>query len=418
MATASLDFKPASESYLKKLRMPVKRGMYEQPKQFESYLPEKEVVKFHQLGVQPATPHREDYGKFDRTNGGYLSAAAREDRQIESKIASMADQFDEKPQQNNPETVQKLRPMTSVQPRAKVESDSRVKTRAKSAVVGPFSWQDRGELENVKRGKLIYSGWKDPQTGQSDLYTKPNYEPDKQKAVWSDRALSGSIYKSSAQRAMEDVNWDSKIPLPLPPPETTVEKHADPVNEKLRQIKENRKDEASEWQMLAKGWDYNQMRNQHLFQKRPYSYSSMYKTHQIPNYKGHSGGLGERDDTYSEFHPLAVKRNDVPPYYGTGRTGNIPGYTGKIWWLGVLSAHNYKPENSDTTMLSTHVRLPPASASEHAKREKLTKLITTVPPHNPFRRGESTEIGGSEDVNKKATTQSAGLTRNRQIYAM
>ena len=209
---------------------------------------------------------------------------------------------------------------------------------------------------------------------------------------------------------MEDVNWDSKVPPPLPPAETTVEKHADPVNEKLRQIKSNRREKPTEWQMLAKGWDYNQMRNQYLHQKRPFSYSSLHKTHQIPDYKGHCGGLGERDDTYSEFHPLNVKRNDVPPYYGTGRTGNIPGYTGKIWWLGVLAAHNYKPENTDTTTLSTHVRLPPTTAPEHAKREKLTKLITSVPPHNPFRRVDS----NGDPLAKGA--KSAGASR--QIYAL
>lgn len=285
--------------------------------------------------------------------------------------------------------------MTSAMvPRAnKPESDLRLKSRAKSAVIGPYSWKDRGELENVKRGKVIYSGWKDPYTGQSDLYEKPNWDVDKQKAVWSDPALKESIYKSSTQRAMEDVNWDSKHVLPLPPPETTVEQDTDPVNEKLRQIKQNRKDTVSEWQLLAKGWDYHQMRNQYSHQKRPYSYSSYYKTHQIPNYKGHCGGLGEIDDTYSQFRPLAVKRNDVPPYYGTGRNGNIPGYTGKIWWLGVLSAHNYKPENSETTNLSTHVKLPPPKTapdpvSDHLKRENLTKLVTTVPPHNPFRRSQ------------------------------
>ena len=154
MATA-LEFKPASESYLKKLRMPVTRGNYDQPKQFQPNLPEKEVVKFHDTGVTPATPHREDYGKFDRTNGGYLSAAAREEKQIDSRIPSMADNFDEKPQQNNPETIQKFRPMTSVTRAIKTETDLRVKARAKSAVAGPYSWKERGELETVKRSDFV-----------------------------------------------------------------------------------------------------------------------------------------------------------------------------------------------------------------------------------------------------------------------
>ena len=44
---------------------------------------------------------------------------------------------------------------------------------------------------------MIYSGWVDPQTGKSELYKKPEFEVDKQKAVWSDKALTASIYKSA-----------------------------------------------------------------------------------------------------------------------------------------------------------------------------------------------------------------------------
>lgn len=420
---AALDFKPVSESYLKRLRMPIQRGEYGQPKQFYPSIPEKEIVKYHSsMGVTPATPHRDDYGHFDRTNGGYLSAAGREDRNMKTSIPSMADNFDEKPQQNLPEEVKKARPMTSLQPTVvKVESDLRVKCRAKSAVVGPTSWQDRGETKNVLRGKMIYSGWKDPETGTSELYKKPDYEADKQKQVWSEPSLNKVIYRSATQRQMDEVNWDSKVPLPLPPPETTVEKHADPVNEKLRQIMQNKKEAPSDWQVLAKGWDYNQMRNQYLHQRRPYSYSSNYKTHQIPNYQGHCGGLGEIDDTYSSFYPLEVKRNDIPPYYGTGRSANIPGYTGNIWWLGLLPAHKYKPEKSQTTTFNIHSKMQTvaksAPPSEYARREKLMKLVTTVPPHNPFRRS-AREMETVDPLDVSGTKQSVGGgAKDATVYA-
>ena len=106
-------------------------------------------------------------------------------------------------------------------------------------------------------------------------------------------------------------------------------------------------------------------------------------------FQGHCGGLGEIDDTYSNFFPLEVKRNDVPPYYGTGRAANIPGYTGNIWWLGLLPAHKYKPEKSQTTTFNIHSKkqtvAKSAPPSDYARREKLMKLVTTVPPHNPFR---------------------------------
>ena len=417
---AALDFKPVSESYLKKLRMPIQRGEYGQPKQFYPSIPEKEIVKYHSsMGVTAATPHRDDYGTFDRTNGGYLSAAAREDRNMITKIPSMADNFDEKPQQNVPEEIKKSRPMMSVQPAiVKVESNLRVKCRAKSAVAGPSSWQDRGEPTNVLRGKMICAGWKDPETGVSELYKKPDFEPDKQKQVWSDPSLNRAIYRSATQRMLDEVNWDSKMPLPLPPPETTVEKHADPVNEKLRQIKQNKKEAPSDWQILAKGWDYEQMRNQYTHQHRPYSYSSYYKTHQIPNYQGHCGGLGEIDDTYSNFYPLEVKRNDIPPYYGTGRSANIPGYTGNIWWLGLLPAHKYKPDKSQTTTFNIHSKLPTtksAPPSEHARRENLMKLVTTVPPHNPFRRS-AREFDNPDPLERSPSKQGGG-GKDATIYA-
>ncbi|XP_022102353.1 uncharacterized protein C7orf72-like [Acanthaster planci] len=201
---------------------------------------------------------------------------------------------------------------------------------------------------------------------------------------WRDEAALRYIYTSAAQRTSEDVDWDSKLPPKILPPASTMEAQADPVSQCFTNMK--RYDpKAQPWQNLGRSWDWFQTRDGHHI-RGPIEFCSPHrKNNQIPNYTGSIGGEGERDDPHKFFIPTTVLRSLVPKYTDTARRANIPGYTGCTHWIGTESANLNVGIPQPQTTARVHRSLPAdLNMSPHKRTSRMSRMITLVPPGNPF----------------------------------
>ncbi|XP_066536001.1 protein SPMIP7 isoform X2 [Hoplias malabaricus] len=203
----------------------------------------------------------------------------------------------------------------------------------------------------------------------------------------------------------EDVDWDSKLPPRLKPPMTTLEKMADPVNQHFTLKRYNSRPEL--WQAVGPHWNKHQLRATYNA-KKPVSFTSpCAKSGQIPLYCGVVGSenMDGIDNPEQNFTPLTLLRTIMPPYTPTAHRPTIPGYTGK-------ALHN-RPHTALSFLSSPPPHLTPGnslSSSAYGRRAPLSRMVTTVPPGNPYLHPKTPTLP-IRHLFSKTTAQSCTLNR-------
>ncbi|KAL7877692.1 hypothetical protein SRHO_G00043350 [Serrasalmus rhombeus] len=272
---------------------------------------------------------------------------------------------------------------------AGVRERPRTPTGRPSAVIDDLPedkrWNSRTKSESATQARL--------QGRTAEVGTEPSLS----KTAWStksperdarstalsefvDKAARRYIYTSVAQRSYEDVDWDSKLPPRLKPPMTTLEKMPDPVNQHFTLKRYHSRPEL--WQAVGPHWNKRQLRAT-FNAKKPVSFTSPCpKSGHIPLYSGVVGSqnMDNVDSPEQDFKPLTVLRTILPPYTPTAHRLTIPGYTGK--------ALHDRPHTSAISHPSAILALPsPGSSlppSAYGRRAPLSRMVTTVPPCNPY----------------------------------
>ncbi|XP_063965094.1 protein SPMIP7-like [Lytechinus pictus] len=365
-------------------------------------------------------PNRDNYPIIDPTSG-FVSVAADVDRNTGVKNIPNMQQSD-----NPPNTVTPFspRPTTTLAHRDKVkESDSRESSgtmnplRAsapaslqyndpqlqKTRVLNdPGTWNSRKISDAMIRAKL--GGWtsdKDPRKTEKEqdlIWQQIHSRNIKNQANvidkaedWKDEAALRYVYLPSTQRAYEAVNWDTKLAPKVLPPATTLERQPDPVSHRFS-VNKRYESAAQPWQNLGRSFDMFQNRDGfHI--KGPIEFCSPHrKNYQIPNYTGFVGGFGERDHPQQYFFPSAVQRTSLPWYTDTANRPNIPGYTGCTHWKSEKPANANVPIPPPQTTARVHRidRYDP-NQSAHKRTSRMSKMVTLVPPCNPFNKVDKDE---------------------------
>ncbi|XP_028845017.1 spermatogenesis-associated protein 48 [Denticeps clupeoides] len=193
---------------------------------------------------------------------------------------------------------------------------------------------------------------------------------------WMEMAIRRHFDTSVTQRSYEEVAWDIKLPPRVKPPATTLEKRADPVSQRSAPQRYQGRPQA--WQAVGHHWNRHQLRAKNEVRK-PITFTSP-KSGQISSDCGGSEHMDNVDNGHEDFTPLTLLHHRIiPQYTPTAHRPTIPGYTGK--------AHHDRDRPSGQSLITT----PLASRSSwggpaYGRTAPLSRMVTTVPPHNPFLR--------------------------------
>ncbi|XP_078145036.1 protein SPMIP7 [Centroberyx gerrardi] len=202
---------------------------------------------------------------------------------------------------------------------------------------------------------------------------------------WTDhtRAVRRFVYTSTTQRSYEEVGWDAKLPRRLRAPDTTLEKMADPVNQRSSCRRYHGQPQL--WQSIGTEWNRLQLRSRSDARKPVSFCSRCSRSGQIPLYSGTIGSenMDNIDNMDEDFHPLTLLRNTIPPYTPTARRTTIPGYTGKAAYANsAADAAVCIPALSSPARSSGTNRGSGSGVSGRAA--PLSRMVTTAAPWNPF----------------------------------
>ncbi|XP_071507400.1 protein SPMIP7-like [Diadema antillarum] len=395
------------------MKIPISRGRFD-----VASFQEPANSGFVKYNDDTLAPHRDNYPVIDPTSG-FVSVAADVDRNTGIKGIPNLQQSD-----NPPNTVTPLspRPTTTLAHREKekvkengkaapnplrfsapsmiVYNDPQLKTT--KVLNDPGTWNSRQISDAMIRAKL--GGWTsdiDPRKTEKEqhmiwqqIHSKniknQSHAVDKAKD-WKDEAALRYIYLPSTQRSYEDVNWDAKIAPKVDPPATTLERQPDQISHRFN-VNKRYEPDAQEWQNLGRSFDWFQTRNGYHM-TGPVEFCSPHrKNYQIPNYTAFIGGYGERDHPRQFFLPSAVMRTSLPWYTDTAHRPNIPGYTGCTHWRGKDPANANVPVPPPQTTARVHRidRYDP-NQSPFKRTSRMSKMVTLVPPCNPFNKVEKEE---------------------------
>ncbi|XP_071378678.1 protein SPMIP7 [Centroberyx affinis] len=202
---------------------------------------------------------------------------------------------------------------------------------------------------------------------------------------WTDhtRAVRRFVYTSTTQRSYEEVGWDAKLPRRLRAPDTTLEKMADPVNQRSSCRRYHSQPQL--WQSIGTEWNRLQLRSRSDARKPVSFCSRCSRSGQIPLYSGTIGSenMDNIDNMDEDFHPLTLLRNTIPPYTPTARRTTIPGYTGKA---------AYANSAADAAVSIPALSIPAHSSGTNrgsgsgvsGRAAPLSRMVTTAAPWNPF----------------------------------
>lgn len=198
-----------------------------------------------------------------------------------------------------------------------------------------------------------------------------------------DRKAKKYMYTSATQRSYEDVNWDCMLPPKAKPPDQTQDIQSDPLSRHstLKRFEPR----PHVWQAVSGlgVWDKCQSRPSTAVVK-PHNFTSPFpRISQIPLYSGSVGStnLDDVDNPYTEFTPFTVLRTRKPRQTDTNYRPDIPGYTGKRQWLGTESN---KSNISSSPEQVLGISQGTENSAKHGHQSPLSKMVTTVPPSNPF----------------------------------
>ncbi|NWX12770.1 SPT48 protein, partial [Aegotheles bennettii] len=330
-------------SLLKNKCMPVVRGP-ENRHGFASFEKKKSnsFLKFSPVGPSyPLFPHRIDVPLVDPCSG-FVSPGADAALQpgVGRAIESLVDYSDVKPQQRIP--ISGKRGQTAHRRHTILLEETSQNRRWNSRAVSAASVRER------LKGKANY--WKvapalpdqnhgfafrtDPSLKASESSDPPT------RCRKKEEKARDYFYKSSTQKAYEDVPWDNILPPKIQPPESTVEVLADPVSQCFTKKRYNPEPEIN--QVVGDFWDRFQTRF-FTSPQRPVNFvSRSSRTCHIPLYTGCVGAVNfeDIDNADVDFIPLNHVRTSKPRYTNTAHTPNIPGYTGKVHWSAIHPANS------------------------------------------------------------------------------
>ncbi|XP_007528213.1 protein SPMIP7 [Erinaceus europaeus] len=202
-----------------------------------------------------------------------------------------------------------------------------------------------------------------------------------------------SFYKSSTQKAYEDVPWDKMLPPKLDPEETTVEKAADLTSQCFTQKRYKRTPAIT--QMVGGLWDRFQTRS-FLAPLKPITFvSPSSRSKYIPLYTGYvqSTNADDVDNPFRDITSLAKPRSSKILYTNTSCAANIPGYTGKVHFTATHPANSAIPSTSPSPDSEVcHILRKEMKVDLFRHQAPLSRMVTTVKPCNPFNKKEKETV--------------------------
>ncbi|XP_041366282.1 spermatogenesis-associated protein 48-like [Gigantopelta aegis] len=230
----------------------------------------------------------------------------------------------------------------------------------------------------LRRSKSMYAG---PQSSELSKSSK-------------DLLALKYMYSSSTQRGYEEVQWDNMLGPKVWPPVSTLEDKADPVSQRWNLKRYH--PAAQEWQAMGRGWDWFQTRHGYYGNRPVVFCNPLPRTPHIPGYSGCVGAenLEEMDNIQEEFTPFTVKRATVPRPTDTAHRPNIPCYTGCSLWQGAYNSNNSHHAAEAVPSTADVHRTHPVSPNESSfkRGSRMSKMVTLVPPCNPFNSVEKETI--------------------------
>ncbi|XP_074659641.1 protein SPMIP7-like [Tubulanus polymorphus] len=266
----------------------------------------------------------------------------------------------------------------------------------------PYLWNSRAVSDEAIRAAL--GGWTskvDPRKVEEQKLrgARSRFEPktsDELARDKRDRLALKYVYTSSTQRAYEEIPWDGMLHPRKWPYTHTLEDKPDMISQRWRNKRYD--SAAKDWQLAGKEWDQYQTREGH-YENRPVTFCEpLVRAQQIPGYSGFIGSNDKDaiDNATERFQPHTVKRNEQPKYCETGHRPHIPGFAGCT-----LYRSNTMPVSSMThpappfqPVTGTIYKSLPAvmNNKEHHREGKMSKMVTLVPPCNPFNKIEKEEV--------------------------
>ncbi|XP_054049147.1 spermatogenesis-associated protein 48 [Rissa tridactyla] len=383
-------------SLLKKMCMPVMRGP-ENRHDFASFEEKtsNSFLKFNPFTPPvgpnyPLFPHRDDVPLADPCSG-FVSPGADADLQpnVGRAIESLVDYSDVKPHQRIP--ITEKRGQTAHRRQMILLEETSQNGRWNSRAVSAASV--RARLRDWRTPVKVAPALPD-QNHIFAFYTDPNLkESSDPSARWREEKARDYFYKSTTQKAYEEVPWDNILPSKVQPPESTVEVLADPVSQCFTKRRYNPEPEIS--QVVGVLWDRFQTRS-FTSPQRPVNFvSRSSRTCHIPLYTGCVGAVNfeDIDNADVDLIPLNHVRTPKPRYTSTAHTPNIPGYTGKVHWSATHPANSNLPSTTPSIIARLHGYVAKhGSSSQYNHQGPLSQVVTPVSPQNSFNKREQETI--------------------------
>lgn len=333
-------------------------------------------------------PYR-DYDNIVDPVSGFVSAGGDVDRNTgHQKIRSLV-QLNDTPQSAAPQVKDSDRKKE----RAAPQELRRSNTYEPGA---PSDWNSKKTSDIWIRSQL--GGW----TSAHDPRKPPKDSLDmrRAKSMYVEKPLTDQnregrdhlamkhMFSTSTQKSFGEVPWDVMLQPKMWAPTSTLEERPDMISQTYTL---HRYDPAAqEWQQTGRSWDWFQKRNGY-YKDGPIVFCSQPPRKQhIPGYGGGVGAvnLDELDNAAVKFEPFTVKRVNIPRYSETAHRPNIPGYMGCTLYQGQYApAHSQPappPSQSSTAMVHKEKPVPVETPNSNKRESKMSKMVTLVPPCNPF----------------------------------
>ncbi|KAK7109383.1 protein SPMIP7-like [Littorina saxatilis] len=265
---------------------------------------------------------------------------------------------------------------------------------------GPTAWNSRKTSDAWIKSQL--GGWTsdyDPRKPAPELTrSKSMYvpkPPSEESKSSRDHLALQYMYGASTQRSYCEVPWDTMLAPKCWAPTGTSEDKPDMISHRWSNKKYD--PAAQEWQSTGRSWDWFQRRRGY-YRTEPINFSSPCpRVQQIPLYGGCIGAenLEEIDNQREAFQPYTVKRVPIPRPSETAHRPNIPGYEGCTLWQGRYAPANTQPPPQPPTQPTTsliHKSFPLPQDSGRRRGAEMSRMVTLVPPCNPFNSMDKEEV--------------------------
>ncbi|XP_076465540.1 protein SPMIP7-like [Babylonia areolata] len=377
---------------IRQMKFPSLKGRHDADS-FQTELQNKAFKKWNDDGDHHAEAPYRSFDNIIDPVSGFVSVGGDVDRNTSHDRIHSLVQLNRTPQSAAPVSQNSVR---ANEPAAPPEL-RRENTWAPGA---PTAWNSRKCSDIWIRSQL--GGW----TSDSDP-RKPTPELSRSKSMFipmppsevsktsRDHLALQYMYSPSTQRSYAEVPWDTMLAPKLWPPVSTAEGKPDMISHCWSNKKYD--PAAQEWQCTGRAWDWFQKRHGY-YKTQPINFASPCpRVHQIPLYGGCIGGqnLEEVDNPGEPFHPFTIKRVSLPRPSDTAHRPNIPGYKGCTLWQGRYAPANTHPPPQPSTQPTTsliHRPFPPAQNSGAKREAEMSRMVTLVPPCNPFNTIEKQEV--------------------------